>query len=393
MFRHLLFIAITFLIAFQVRSQEQLKWKFKTGDKIFGSAVVDETSVFIGSGDGYMYALDPITGKEKWKFKTKGSIQSTPVLVSDKIVFNSFDGNVYCLDKFSGKETWKFKTQGEKKYDTWDYHLSSPVFDNEAIYIGSGDTHIYAINVKDGSLKWKYKTDDVVHATPALNDGVLYIGSFDGNFYSLDAGSGTLKWKFKTIGDKYFPKGEVQQGALLKDSVLYFGSRDYNIYAINARTGRGHWNMKEYGSWIIATPMIQNGLVYFGTSDTHRFYAVEEDYGKVKWTLDLNMRVYGSAVAFNDRIYFGCFNGKLYGVNANSGKIEWTFQTEGSSKNYSTVYDEQDHFKKDFELYGNEMDKSENMILSLGSILSTPVIKNNIIYFGSTDGFVYAVRL
>ncbi len=59
--------------------------------------------------------------------------------------------------------------------------------------------------------------------------------------------------------------------------------------------------------------------LYFGTSDSHAFYCVDKDYGQVKWKLALSMRVYGSAVAKDSLIYFGCFNGKLYGVNYRTG--------------------------------------------------------------------------
>ncbi len=73
----------------------------------------------------------------------------------------------------------------------------------------------------------------------------MYFGSFDGYFYSLDIGIGTVIWKFNTIGDTYFPKGEIQKPAFVHDGIVYFGSGDYNIYALDIETGTGNWNMKE----------------------------------------------------------------------------------------------------------------------------------------------------
>lgn len=376
-----------------VNAQDPLVWKFKTEGKVYGSAALSDNTLFVGSGDGCIYALNRRSGKEIWKFKTGGPIHSTPLLLEKSVIINSFDGLIYCLNKSTGKLIWKFQTGGEKSYDMWDYYLSSPVAYNETILVGSGDSFVYALYSIDGALKWKFKTNDVVHASPVVNNGTVYIGSFDGTFYSIKIDNGSLHWKFRTIGDKYFPKGEIQKEAILSDSVLYFGSRDYNLYAINSRTGRGEWNMKEYGSWIIATPLVVNDTLYFGTSDSHRFYALKKGYGELAWTLPLNMRVYGSAISHKDRIYFGCFNGLLYGVNKSTGTIEWTFQTESSKINFNLVYDNAGHFREDFQLYGSDANKSESTILSLGSILSTPVIADNIIYFGSADGNIYAVRL
>ena len=105
------------------------------------------------------------------------------------------------------------------------------------------------------------------------------------------------------------------------------------------------------------------------------------------------MRIYGTAIAANDVIYFGCFNGKLYGVDPLNGNIKWQFQTPSSLKNYSTIYDEKDKFKKDFQLYGSDMQLSERKIHSLGALLSTPIVEKEVIFFGSTDGYLYAVKL
>ena len=57
------------------------------------------------------------------------------------------------------------------------------------------------------------------------------------------------------------------------------------------------------------------------------------------------MRVYGKAVLFENDIYFGCFNGKLYKLENSNGKLEQVFQTHGSKRNYHLVYKENDDFE------------------------------------------------
>ena len=105
------------------------------------------------------------------------------------------------------------------------------------------------------------------------------------------------------------------------------------------------------------------------------------------------MRVYGEAVHFNNDIIFGCFNGKLYRLNHSNGYVEEIFQVKGSKQNYYTVYNDKDEFIDGFELYGEDMNSSERKILGLGAILSTPVIDHEIIYFGDSNGMIYAIKL
>lgn len=372
---------------------DSLIWHFSTEAGVFSSPTSDDSTIYIGSNDSCLYALKKEDGKLKWKFKTNGEIKSKPLLYKGCVIFNSTDGLIYSIDKNTAHMQWTFKTGGEKKHDIWDYYLSSPVCCQGKIFVGSGDGNVYAIEPNSGGLIWKYETDGIVHATPLVNNEGVYIGSFDGFFYALSIHTGNLIWKFKTVGDAYFPKGEIQRGATIYKNSVIFGSRDFNIYSLNSETGSGIWNMKEKGSWIIATPLVFNDIIYFGTSDSHRFCGLYAQNGDERWSVPLNMRVYGEAVSYNNSIIFGCFNGKLYSLNHTNGEIEQIFQTYGSKSNYNDIYSENDEFKASFKLYGKDTEASERKILSLGAILSTPIINNGIVYFADANGIIYALQL
>jgi outer membrane protein assembly factor BamB len=389
---HKLLILFTFLSS-AVYGQSSLLWDFSTGGGVYSSPAVDNSTLYIGSNDSCLYALDKENGSLKWKFKTRGEIKSQPLLYKGSVIFNSTDGLVYSIDKSNAKEQWTFNTNGEKRLDMWDYYLSSPVYSDNKVFIGSGDGNIYAIEPSSGTLIWKFTTDGIVHATPLIHNKIVYAGSFDGFFYAINTENGELVWKFRTVGDAYFPKGEIQEGAAIYKNSVIFGSRDFNIYSLDIETGRGLWNMKEKGSWVIATPLIVDDVVYFGTSDSHRFVGLSANTGYEKCSYPLNMRVYGKAVFFENDIYFGCFNGKLYKLVNSKGKLEQVFQTHGSKRNYHLVYNENDDFRTDFELYGKDIKGSEKTILELGAILSTPIVDKGIIYFGDANGLIYAYKL
>ncbi len=385
---------ITLLLFYlNVSIGQEVAWEFKTADRVYSSPTLNGNLVFFGSGDHHLYALDKNTGKEIWRYKTGGAVHSSPIVWNNSVVVGSDDGSLYAIAKSSGQLIWKFASKGEKMYDLWDYYRSSPTANSDTFFWGSGDGNVYAIKAQTGDLKWKFTTEGIIHASPVVKDNKVFIGSYDGYFYCLDASRGDLNWKFKTIGASYFPKGEIQKAALVKDDVVYFGSRDYNIYALNAKTGKGIWNMRQPSGWIIATPLEYKNNIYFGTSDAHKFYALEKGNGTTVWIFPVHMRVYGSAIAHNNVIYFGTFDGKVIGLDHATGKQLWEFQTESRKANYSRIYTEKGAFKEGFELYGKDLLVSEKAIHDLGSILSTPVIADETIYFGSSDGSIYAVNL
>ncbi len=372
-----------------------LAWQFPASGKIIATPCIEGDNIYFGSADGTFYCIALESGKLIWKYNAGKAIISSASAGQEKVFFGCEDGYIYALDARNGGLEWKFRTKGERNYDTWDYYRSSPQYVNGKVYAGSGDGNVYALNAKSGKELWRYKTGDIVHADAVIQSDTLYIGSFDGNFYALHAASGKLLWKFKTIGDRFFPKGEVQKAALVTKDAVYFGSRDYNLYALDKRTGKGLWNRKEYGSWIIATPIEKEGKLFFGTSDSYAFYSLNNFYGEEGWKAAMPMRSYATPAWHDTLIFAGCFNGYLYGFGQQKGEVKWTFQTNGSKKNYLQVYDSTGHFRKDFNLYGDDstIRAGEEKIFDLGAIISSPVVRQDRIYFGSTDGSLYAVKI
>ena len=257
-----------------------VKWTFKAAGRLIASPTVDGPTVYIGSTAGIFYAVDRNSGSEKWKFNAKSRIPSTAAVANGIVYFGAYDGNFYALDAASGLLKWKFATEGEHRFaanhlhgsqpvkevmpDPFDCYLSSPVVWNGAVYFGSGDGNVYAVDAGSGTLKWKFKTGDVVHASPAIADGKVYIGSWDSNFYALDAATGKEAWRFKTGEDPdIHNQVGIQSSAAVVDGMVYFGCRDSHLYALDAETGEKKWAFGTKGSWVIASPAVRDGKVYF----------------------------------------------------------------------------------------------------------------------------------
>jgi len=54
---------------------------------------------------------------------------------------------------------------------------------------------------------------------------------------------------------------------------VYIGSYDHNLYAVDILTGQRKWSFTT-GNWVLSSPAIAGGVVYFGSSDGH-LYALE----------------------------------------------------------------------------------------------------------------------
>jgi outer membrane protein assembly factor BamB len=387
-------------------------WVFKTSGRVFSSPVICGKRLFIGSDDGYLYALDPLNGKMLWKFRTEGRVSSTPAAYDNKVAFMSFDGYVYCVDQESGKEIWKFKTAGEKVFsapgihgmpekdrnldDPWDMFLSSPVVANDILYVGCGEGVFYALDATTGTKKWEFKTGDVIHSSPAYASHVVYFGSWDSYLYALNATDGTLKWKFKTgIDTVYYNQVGFQSSPVVYQGVVYSGCRDAHVWAIDAETGNLKWKYYNNGSWVIATPVVHNDTLYYETSDSHKVNALSAVSGKMLYSGDCKTYGFSSPALTKGILYLGTHGGSMMALETKTGKTLWEFRTPSSLANRDSVIAKNGEFNYPKIFTENTYEanmKSVDRIYSVGSILSSPAVLNGMVYFGSADSCVYALH-
>jgi outer membrane protein assembly factor BamB len=144
---------------------------------------------------------------------------------------------------------------------------------------------------------------------------------------------------------------------------------------------------------VISSPAVRAGVVYFPTSDGTRFKALDAATGDVKFNIETNVVSFSSPAIVNNTAYFGTSDGLLHGVDLTTGTMTSNFQTDGYKANASKYIDKYGHthdLYPDFTLDG--MIIGMDRMFSLGSVLSSPVVADGILYVGSTDGNLYAIR-
>jgi len=366
-----------------------LKWKFKISDQISSSPVIDsEGTVYIGSKDGYLYALNP-DGTLKWKFGTGSRIDSSPAISLDGTIYiGSNDiitktgpgyedyfvtrGYLYAIDP-AGKIKWKHMID-----DYFDFsfsynmiaHIGSLVISNGIIYVSmdwgkymtdAGAGIFCAIN-PDGTLRWR-KTISFGYSLPAIGlDGTIYVVGCGGDFGAIESylyaftSDGGLKWKYGDINITYFDFNPV----VGPDGTVYVVSRkeienNSDLFFLSAVNPNGSlkWKYQIDGSVSSLPAIASDGTIYVGLNEGY-LYAVKSD-GTLKWKFGTGSRIDSSpAIAGDGTIYVGSDDGYLYAITPD-GSLKWKFQT------------------------GNGID-------------SSPAIAGDgTVYVGSLDSYLYAI--
>lgn len=349
-----------------------VKWAFKAGGAIVTSPAVADGVVYIGSLDGHLYAVEQDTGKEKWNFKSSRPIASSPAVDGGTLYFVSSAGALVAIDTATGKPKWVFAAEFERKFeakglhgypsaaqtipDAWDIFTSSPAVAGGKVFFGSGDGGVYAVDAETGLLQWKFATQDVVHASPAVSGSTVYIGSWDSSLYAIDAVTGQQKWSFKAGDDP----------------------------AIHNQVG------------FQSSPAVVDGTVYVGTSDSARFMALDAKTGVLRFNFDAKAYVFSSAAVAAGLVYVGDHNGKFYAISASTGKLVWEFRTDASKADPMKVLNPDGSLNQDAfaPVFGDFEDMYLDFyrFVSIGAIMSSPVVDRGVVYVGSMDGKLYAIE-
>ncbi|HXT60018.1 MAG TPA: PQQ-binding-like beta-propeller repeat protein, partial [Pirellulales bacterium] len=82
-------------------------WKksFKDGAFDATATIVDGT-VYVGSFDGNLYALDLADGKEKWKFHTELGFKAAAAVRDGVVYVGDVDGKFHAIDAATGQPKW-----------------------------------------------------------------------------------------------------------------------------------------------------------------------------------------------------------------------------------------------------------------------------------------------
>src|SRR5215469_17531921 len=78
-----------------------VKWTFHTGAAVISTPAVSNGTVYVGSSDHNLYALDAASGALRWKFATGGRVTSSPAVAAERVYFASYDSKLYALDAAS----------------------------------------------------------------------------------------------------------------------------------------------------------------------------------------------------------------------------------------------------------------------------------------------------
>ena len=351
-------------------------WTFNAGGPIWSSLTYDSGTLYFGSDDHDLYALDTGSQRLKWKFKTAGNIRARPATAGNLVYAASDDGFLYAVDRASGRERWRFdlkaKDLGRRPPSPdnayYDYLQSSPLVHDGKVFIGSLSGTLFVVDAATGKSAWSVGTLDAIRSSPVVADGRLYFGSWDDHLYAVDLKTHAILWRADT-------GGIVQSTPALGEGRVVVGSRSAKLLAFDTKTGAEAWR-HEYpdGSWVESSAIYGGGRFYVGSSDALKISAFDAASGQEIWQFKTGGWTWATPTLANGTLYVGALSASpyyfqgvtlrpgFYALDAATGGERWHF-TPGATKGYVT-----------------------------GGLIGSPAVVNGMVYVGALDGRIYALK-
>lgn len=235
----------------------QMIWKTEIGGEVSASPVADERAVYIASetifppsrevrATGSLRALGREGGVTLWMRTFHRPLKGSLVANSTTLFGGTADGRVFAVEKTTGRFVWVMQH--------WQPFNSRPSLYGSVLYIGCDDGNLFALNKETGQTLWRYRTRGAVRGRAVEVGGVVYFGSADGYVYALDAADGRLRWRTRTGAG-------VQVVAEGGDGLL-IASLDNFVYKLSLVRGDRLWKRQLAGRVASEPLMATDGALF-----------------------------------------------------------------------------------------------------------------------------------
>src|SRR4029453_15463310 len=130
-------------------------------------------------------------------------------------------------------------------------------------------------------------------------------------------------------------------------------------------------------------------------SDSSLYHVLDATSGKPVVRQQGKAYMFSSPAIVGDVVFIGVLNGALEARDTKTGELLWAFQVDTSKKKNGWDHPHPRNLNNSFLYYSGWREApivANDKQIRIGGIFSSPLVVNGVVYFGSGDGFLYALE-
>jgi outer membrane protein assembly factor BamB len=311
-------------------------WSFAAGRPVFGAAALTDSAVYFVCDNGFLFKLRRDDGTEVWRYDLGDARATrvlmhqivdhsgdfdwdmsapTPVVLGDTIYVGSGDGSMHAVNARTGERIWRFEGKGKVR--------GTAVVDGDRVIFGALDGLVTALDRRTGAKVWEWDRGGPIVGSVELIGDRIVVGSRYGVLAALDAATGALTWAMQLWGSSAESEATPAGGSL-----FYFGSSDLRrVSLMDARDGRVLWRTDVFG-WAWPRPVVHDDILFVSTVGAHPYQirqlgaltAIDRSSGTILWRWAMpeapgawGYGFYAPPAVDDAHVVVGGLDGTLYG--------------------------------------------------------------------------------
>jgi outer membrane protein assembly factor BamB len=183
-------------------------------------------------------------------------------------------------------------------------------------YIGNAKGTVFALSMEDGHVVWRRPVvRGEMAASPAVWGGRLVVHGMNGAVAVLQRPNGRLVTRVEA-------GAPIESSPIVRDGIDYFGTWDGVVEALDLRTGRTVWTYRS-GCKITSSAAIAGLTLYIGDY-CGRLLALSVSTGRLRWAGQVNGRIYGTPAVAGGRVFVGSSDGGSMSAFSTGGRLLWS---------------------------------------------------------------------
>lgn len=293
-----------------------VKWKYRTGGRLRGGAVVADGVVYVGGTDDVLHAVDADTGEAKWTTEI-GFINSAAAVYGEHVYVSVGGfGNLYAVDKATGEVDWSASI-GFVGAAT----PRPPAVVDGTVYLSNGDQSVYAFDADTGEQHWRQDLGERRLSMPAVGEEYVHVAPSDVATVALERGSGEAVWR------SGIETGASGNGPTLTHSSLIMSpGAPTKVFEFKKQNGNRIQAWPGDDGLTTTSTAVTDERVFVGRA-TNRLYAYSRSSGNEIWRYQAGHSVFGAPAVVGETVYVTSADGVVHAVDRASGEGRWQFDT------------------------------------------------------------------
>ncbi len=254
---------------------------------------------------------------QRWNVSARSLVELPPVIGGGRVVVGSSHGLATAIDLQTGKVDWRHKLGGSVAASAALTGLpgTSSARQPQLDLFATMNGHLIALNPRTGARAWQVSLGSSVETSPLVVGNGIFVGTRGGKVARVSLTTHRVVWT-------RFVSGSVKGAMALAGSHIIVGDYSGHVSAFT-QSGRIVWRTTSPRSGrFYAGAAVAYGRVYIGNING-RVLGINAANGVINWTRALPNYVYSSAAVADGMVFVGCYNHNLYALNAKTGAIVW----------------------------------------------------------------------